>query len=105
MIRAMAFEQLRDFDFLCDWRLHGGFVALRFGEAAARCEKKCAIRRGLHLWFGGGCGEACEEEIESRLVAEDEGIAILVADTIHVSAMVDSGDLKVDGGGFKVADG
>ncbi|KOM39550.1 hypothetical protein LR48_Vigan03g293200 [Vigna angularis] len=45
------------------------------------------------------------KEIESRLVAEDEGIAILVADTIHVSAMVDSCDLKVDGGGFKVADG
>ncbi|KOM38582.1 hypothetical protein LR48_Vigan03g196400 [Vigna angularis] len=99
---------------VCLQRLHGGFVALRFGEAAARCEKKAAIRRGLHLWFRGGCGEACEEGDRITLgggckilenISEDEGIAILVADTIHVSAMVDSGDLKVDGGGFKVANG
>ncbi|KOM29485.1 hypothetical protein LR48_Vigan707s001700 [Vigna angularis] len=90
MIRAMAFEQLRDFAFLCDW--------------VSACLAK-QLREACISGLGKVAAKLARKEIESRLVAEDEGIAILVADTIHVSAMVDSGDLKVDGGGFKVADG
>ncbi|KAG2384598.1 Tubulin alpha-3 chain [Vigna angularis] len=76
-----------------------------------RCEgdedakKKARFGEACISGLGEVAAKLARKEIESRLVAEDEGIAILVADTIHVFAMVDSGDLKVEGSGFKVADG
>ncbi|KAG2396145.1 uncharacterized protein HKW66_Vig0064790 [Vigna angularis] len=68
-------------------------------------KKKARFGEACISGLGEVAAKLARKEIESRLMAEDEGIAILVADTIHVSARVDSGDLKVDSGGFKVADG
>ncbi|KOM33472.1 hypothetical protein LR48_Vigan01g302800 [Vigna angularis] len=99
MIRAMAFEQLRDFDFLCDW------VSACLAKQLRDAKKKARFREACISGLREVAAKLARKEIESRLVVEDEGIAILVADTIHVCAMVDSGYLKVDGGGFKVADG